>query len=517
MLGSSILVSLATVMVSAINFLSQVVLAWKFGASSSMDVYLLAISVPMFISGVLSVGMSYSLVPALVSYQPQPDSFRQLSGLLLVSFILLAAVIVGLGSWLTAGQIALLGPQLSDLQMAEAVEIARISWLTAGVMIFIAYLRGLHNAKQRFLFATFASTVPPLCVIFAGLFVSSSGGTVYIAWAMLLGSVLLVPLLLVHSHMDLNLSSTNLQAFSEAKKYISRLPLIVVAVLCFTIFQASDAFWATQLGKGNLAHLSYCQRLVVSLGNLVIAGPAAVVLTRFSRSHTAGRPQELLDDTQRVIRMVLACASPVAVYLTVFAEPTLALLFERGAFNQQTTHEVATLLPWMMLGMVPMLCVVVIFRAIFARQEVLWAAGLGILTSLIYFGLSGLLSWSLGALGIAVAYACTWWTILLLSIGVLWRGRFERLTHSDNGKFICKVAFSLSVTGVVGLACRDWTSYMEAVDIALALRLLIFGVTGAVVYVGLTFAMHIEEIRLLFFYMFRKVEAAAELMGRRRL
>ena len=517
MLGSSILVSLVTVLVSAINFLSQVVLAWKFGASSSMDIYLLAISGPMFISGVLSVGMSYSLVPALVNNQLQPDSFRQLSGLLFTSFLLLAGIIAGLGYWLTAGQIALLGHQLSDLEMTEAVEIARVSWLTAGVMVLIAYLRGLHNAKQRFLFATFASAVPPLCVIFAGLLVPSSGGTVYIAWATLFGCVLLVPLLLVHSHIDLNLSCTNLLVFAEVKKYLIRLPLIFVAVLCFTVFQASDAFWASQLGEGNLAHLSYCQRLVVSLGNLVIAGPAALVLTRFSRAHAAGRPQELLDDTQRVIRMVLACASPVAVYLTIFAKPTLGLLFERGAFTQETTQEVATLLPWMMLGMVPMLCVVVIFRAIFARQEILWAAGLGTLTSLIYFGLSGLLSWSFAALGIAVAYACTWWTILLLSIGVLWRGRFKHLTQSDNGKFIYKLAIVLTVTGVVGLACRGWTSHIEAVDIALALRLSILGFTGALLYVGLAVAIHIGEIRLLFFYILRKVHTASELLGRRGL
>lgn len=505
MLGSSILVTLATLLVSAINFLSQVVLAWKFGASSSMDTYLLAISFPMFVSGVLSVGLSYSLVPALVNFQHQRDSYRHFSGLLFISFLLLAFLIGSVGCLLTPFQIAILGPLLSDLEATQAIEIARVSWVTAGVMVLIGYLRGLHNAGQQFLLATLASAVPPLCVIIAGLLVGAPGGATYISWAMLVGFVLLIPLLLVHSHSDITLSPRNIQAYPAVRDYLGQLPLIILAVLCFTAFQASDSYWAPRLGEGQLSHLSYCQRLVVSLGNLVIAGPAAVLLPKLAIAHTEGRTQDFFAYTQCVIRMVLACSLPVAAYASVLAEPAVRLFFERGAFDQQATKDVAVLLPWMMLGMVPMLCVVVIFRAIFARQEVLWAAILGTLTFVIYFSFSGWMSQSFGASGIAMAYTCTWWTIFILSICVLWRGRLKQLAHSGNAKFICKLILALCVTGGLGLASSDWVSHSDAIGIPLAMRLGLVGLVGAMLYVILAVGIRIDEIRLLFFYMFHKL------------
>jgi putative peptidoglycan lipid II flippase len=513
MLGSSILVSLATLLVSATSFLSQVVLAWRFGASSTMDIYLLAVSVPMFISAAFSVSLSYSLVPALLSYHPQPDSFRQISGILFIIFFLLAVLIASLGSLVTPWQIAILGTLLSNQEITEAIQIARVSWMTAGVMVLIAYLRGLHNAKQRFLLATFSSTVPPVCVIFAGLLATPNVGPIFIAWAMLFGFVLLVPLLLFHSYSDLNLSYTSLRAFPTAKNYLIRLPLIILAVLCFIAFQVSDAFWASHLVEGNLAQLGYVQRLVVSLGNLVIAGPAAVILPKLSMAHSEGRSQDLLADVLRVIRMVLACALPVAVCVSVLAQPTVHLLFERGAFDQYATGEVSILLPWMMLGMVPMLCVVVIFRAIFARQEVLWAAGIGVCTSILYFILSGLLAQSFGALGIALAYSCTWWIIFIVSMGVLWRGKLSQLTKSDNGKFIGKLSIVLALTAALGLASNGWISHPDATQASVVLRLCLVGFISALLYVCLAVLIQIEEIRLLFFYMLQKLGLDSKLFG----
>ena len=501
MLGASILVSLATVLVSGINFLAQVVLAWKFGATSSMDIYLIAISVPMFISGVLSVGLSYSLVPALLSYERQGHSYRQFSGLLFLGFLFMAAIIAGLGYLVTPWQIHIFGPLLSKLQVAEAVSVARISWVTAGVMVLIAYLRGLQNSQQHFLFPAFAIAVPSLCVIFAGLLTTASVRPDCIAWAMLLGFVILVPVLLISSYTYMDLSSRSFQALPGVKNYLFQLPLIVLAVLCFTAFQASDSYWAPQLGEGRLAHLSYCQRLVVSIGNLVIAGPAAVVLPRLSNAHVEGRAQDLLADSERVIRLVLACCLPVAVYVSVVAEPAISLLFERGAFTQQDTREVADLLPWMMIGMVPMLCVVMIFRAIFARQEILWAAGIGCLTSALYFGLSGWLSDSFGALGIAIAYAGTWWIVFLISLCALWRGRLRQLTHRTNVGFIGKLVLALAVTGSIGFISNDWFIQSNASSSTLIFRLVVVALASAVCYIGLAIFIRIDEIRLLLSFL----------------
>src|SRR4051812_16966975 len=65
MLRATMLVSLLAALGSGISFLNQLVLAHIFGANSEMDAYLLAISVPLTISGLITGVLSYQLVPAL--------------------------------------------------------------------------------------------------------------------------------------------------------------------------------------------------------------------------------------------------------------------------------------------------------------------------------------------------------------------------------------------------------------------------------------------------------------------
>lgn len=506
MLGTSILVSLATVLVSIINFLSQTVLAWKFGATHAMDIYLLSISVPMFVSGILSVGLSYSLVPTLIHHQSTPDKSRRFAGQLFVSFFLIATCIACLGYVLAPLQISILSPSLSEFELNDAVLVARIAWITSGVMILSAFLRGMHNARKYFLFASLVSFVPSLCVIWTGLYISGTDEIVSIAWAMLIGFAFLTPLLLIHTFRFLDFSNSFSASFASSRRYLIGLPMTILAVLCFTAFQAIDSYWAPQIGEGNLAYLGYCQRLVVALGNLVIAGPIAVVMPKLSLAYTEGRVLDLLASTQRVIRMVLACSIPFAVFIGFLSEPIVRLFFERGAFTPGATREVATLLPWMMVGMVPMLCVVVIFKALFARQMITWAAGTGIFTTLLYFTLSGVLSRPLGVLGIALAYASTWWVIFFLSIYVLWRRDLKQFAHSDNGRFLGRLA---ALSFVVGIFCAFgnwWITQSNAYGITLAFQIGLVGVLGGSIYNGLAvWVMRLDEIRHLLSFIFQKL------------
>jgi len=505
MLGTSILVSLATVMVSLVNFLSQMVLAWKFGATNTMDTYLLSISVPMFVSGIVTVGLSYSLVPALILQQSRADNCRRFAGQLFVSFLLIATCIACLGYFVAPHQISVLSASLTEPELNSAVAVARIAWITSGAMILSAFLRGMHNAKQSFLFASLVGMVPTLCIICTGLFISGDE-IVSIAWAMLIGFLLLIPLLLIHSFQDFDFSKSFVASFTDGRSYLFSLPMTIFAVLCFTAFQAIDSYWAPQIGEGNLAYLGYCQRLVVALGNLVIAGPIAVVMPKLSLAHAQGRAHDLLADTQRVIRMVLACSLPVAVLIGFLSKPVIQLLFERGAFTNQATHEVASLLPWMMAGMVPMLCVVVIFKALFARQMVSLAAAIGIFTTLFYFLLSAMLSHPFGAIGIAFAYASTWWVVFFLSIYVLWREDLRQFTHGDNGVFFGRLMALLTLIGAFSAFGNWWITQANGYGLPLALQICLVTLLGGMIYIGLAVrAFRLDEIRLLLTFIFQKL------------
>lgn len=499
MLTSSILVSLASLLVSLISFANQLVLARLFGASMSMDAYLIANSVPMLVAGVLSAVLAYSLVPALMVQKADFASYRRFSGLLLISLVVVSGMISVAGFLAAPLQIGMLGEALLSASRQEAIAIARISWMTAGVILIVGHLSAMHNAASRFLVPIFASMVPFIGMIVAGLTFGTACGPLAVAWGMLAGFLLVIPVLLIRTLPELDFSNLCLLMWKDVAGYLVRTPLIILAMLCFTVFQSIDAYWAPQIGTGNLAYLGYSQRILVSLGTLVIAGPAAVILPRLAEAYADGRITDLLQDTQRAVRMVTAFALPVALSVSILAAPLVQLLFERGAFDRQATQGVATILPLMMAGMMAMLCVVMIFRALFAKHDIARVSILGILTTVLYFGLSGLLSQRLGVGGIALAYALTWWLVLFLSTLILWRGYMTMIFSRENLVFASKLVLLTLITCIVVAAGKLWI--VES-DLRLALLILRMGIVAAlavtVYFIVAIRVLNIKDVKLIY-------------------
>jgi len=215
MIGSSILLSILTLIAGLTSFLNQVVMARLFGASVGMDAYLIAISIPMFVSGMLSAVMSYSLVPALVTYKADPAIYRRFSGLLFLSLIVLALVIGCMGFVAAPVQVGILGGSLSAQAWVDAIQIARFSWLTVALTLVVGYLNAMHNAAKIFLLPAAVSILPYVGMIMGGLAFGSAHGPLAIAWGMFAGYLLAIPALLLGSLPTLDLSLNCLRLWKD--------------------------------------------------------------------------------------------------------------------------------------------------------------------------------------------------------------------------------------------------------------------------------------------------------------
>lgn len=506
MLKSSLVVNLATLLVSLVGFVNQIVLAKLFGASISMDAYLISLSAPMLVSGIVSAGIGYTTVPAMMIHKSNLEEYRRFSGLLLISLTAISAAISIAGFLAAPAQIAILGASLPSATQRQAIEIARLAWITAGVMIVAAYFKAVHNAANRLLLATAAGIVPFLTMIAAGLLFADSFGPVAVAWGMLLGFLLVIPLLWLHARSDIEISAKCLRLAKSVAEYLSRAPLILLAMLCFTVFQSIDAYWAPQIGTGNLAYLGYCHRLLVAIGNLLIVGPSAAILPRLAAAHADGRIDDLLRDSLRALRMVFVIAVPIALAVSVLATPIVQILFERGAFDHRATQAVAALLPPMMFGMAAMLCIVIVCRALFARHDNLWASMLGIFTTVLYFFFSAILSKKMGATGIALSYALTWWLMLALSIVILWRGHLDLFFRKETGLFVGRIAVLTGLTGAVLTVGAELIKLAntEGWMLLFLLGIVAVTVTGCFLFLAIR-ALRLEEIRLLYAFLISKL------------
>jgi putative peptidoglycan lipid II flippase len=431
------------------TFVNQLVIARSFGTGGHMDAYLIAISVPFLVMGIVGGIISYGVVPILSGRRlTDKQNYRRFVGEILIAFALLGLSVAVVGYFISPVLLSVLAPALSQLVRPEAIGIARISWITVGCCFIVSYLAAVQNAERRFAWPVLTAMLPFLGMIMAAVLWASRIGTLALAWGMLAGNILSVIVLWLGVNSEISLRSSPNNVWRETQPILAAIPLILISTLCFTVFGTVDAFWASSLGPSNVSYLGYGQRIVIALGTFVIQGPSVVLGPYLSEFAAAGQVSRFRETAARAVRTVLAVTVPVALLIGLLRTPIIELLFQRGAFDQRATAGTTSVLVGMLAGMVAMVNVIILLRALHARRDIRGAAIIGALGATIYFSLSGLFSKWLGLSGIVLSYLITWYLLLGFAIWRIWRTEFMRVFALPNLRFIARLLIASAACAI---------------------------------------------------------------------
>jgi putative peptidoglycan lipid II flippase len=453
LLKTGALLSLVSLLIMMVSFANQLVIAGLFGSSEQMTAYLVAFSVPAVFIGAIGMVFSFGLVPLLVKYRETRSDHQEIVKSFAIAIVAIAAGIAILGAATSTYSTVRLGHSLTAAGMADAVRMSYVFWLNAAATVLLAFFVAVHNVKGRFVAPLLSTGLPYAGMILLGLMFGRRYGAIAIALGMLAGTIL-GGILLAIGATELSWRWPFRFAWSETRGLFTAMPLIVAAVLCFCIGSVTDAFWAPRLGPKELAYLGYARRLVLVLGSLVAFGPSAVLTPRLAQLHVTGDDKEFRRCTAQSVRLIFMLATPCAMFFSIFCRPIVRAVFERGAFDATTTTGVAGILPYIMLGSVPMACVVILVKSLFARQMVRGAAMASILQAVTYFVLAGVLSGPLGLRGIALAFAISWWTAMIAVSWLLWAGNLHEIGETQNRKFAAQLAASALFAAFASMATK---------------------------------------------------------------
>jgi putative peptidoglycan lipid II flippase len=496
---ASILVSGLSLCLSLISFVNQVVIANYFGTGSQMDMYLIASSYPLMISGIISSALSFSLIPHFIKkeYELKSDfktyflQFIKIGSILL----LLTGVILLLGSFF-------LIPNFYSFEPKQMVEIKGIIIVTWGIFILsilFAFFTSFFNAKRQFFLPLMLSVLPFLLSIIFTIFFSEKLGIITIAIGICVGYLVAIILSLAKARKEI-MFNKDVDYSSDVLVYFKKLRYPIYAMLSFSIFQAVDAFWAPNLGESALSYLGYSQRLIIAIGALVIIGPSTVLIPRLTTSINEGRMRDYYYESALVMKIVLALTSVMAVIVSMLSAPIIKIMFQRGEFSEESTQGVSDILPYMLTGMVFMLTVVVVFRAVFVRAVSRKVALIGLFTFALYFILSGLLSAYFSITGIGYAYILTWVTIFSLSIKLLFGNELKVFLNKRTVVFAVKQIFNLIlIYFLTHFMIYLFEHYLDQNNFFnLFISTIIIGLTTVIVYGLLSlYIIQIAEIKFL--------------------
>jgi len=239
---------------------------------------------------------------------------------------------------------------------------------------------------------------------------------------------------------------------------------------------------------GANALLNYADRLnQLPLGVIGIA-VGVVLLPELTRALASDDHKQAENLQNRSLEFALALTLPAAVGLMVLPEDIVRLLYERGAFDAETTRLVGQALFAFASGLPAYVMIKVFQPAFFAREDMrtpFWYSCIMVAANI---ALSLALFPQMGHVAIALATSISAWINVLLLIGTQWiRGDFR--PDGVTLKRLALIVLSSIAMGVVLLVLRAPIAvYLETGNFMV--QLIVLGgliVVGTLAYFALLF------------------------------
>lgn len=303
-----------------------------------------------------------------------------------------------------------------------AVELSRVTFPYILFISLASLFSGILNSMGKFAAPAGAPIILNLTMIGALIliffeWIPPGQG---LAWAVFWAGILQLGWLWMACHaqnMDPRLS---LPALTPEVKKLIRLGVpgaISAGVIQINLFM--DMIFASWLPTGAVSYLFYADRLnQLPLGVIGIAISTAL-LPELAKHIKAGEHAQAQDTQNRAIEFALAITLPATIGLVLLAHPTIAVLFERGAFLSDDVQATAYTLAAFALGLPAYVLVKILQTQFFARQDTKTPMMIAIAAVTLNFILNCILIGPLSFIGLALSTALSAWFSAILLISIL--------------------------------------------------------------------------------------------------
>ena len=470
--------------VSALTLLSRItglvreqIGAALFGTSAMMDAFQIAFRIPNLLRRLFAEGaFAQAFVPLLAATRAADGDASTRALVDAVASVLAWALLATCALGIVGAPVLvwLLASGFDPATENAAVLMTRWMFPYIGCMSMVALASGVLNTWRRFAVPAFTPVLLNLSVIGAALLgvpllkVRGIEPIYALAIGVMVGGVLqlglqLPALLRIGMLPRIALAPGRLLAawrHPGVKRILAKMAPALLGVSVAQISLMINSQIASHLGTGAVSTLVYADRLMelpIALLGVALGVVLTPQLAAAKAVHDQARYSGLLDWG---LRLALLLALPCAVALLVFAQPMVATLFHRGAFDGRAVAMTTLAVMGWGVGVLGLVAMKVVAPAFFARQDMrtpMWVAvGALLLTQLLNAGLILGLGMGVAALALSIGLAANANAGLLL-----WLLRRRGLYQPTAGwlGFAWRVLLASSVMGAgMAVAARrvDW-------------------------------------------------------------
>jgi putative peptidoglycan lipid II flippase len=281
------------------------------------------------------------------------------------------------------------------------VDLLRIQLASAVMFGLGGLVVGILNAHQIFLIPALTPSMYQFGLIFGTLVLAPRMGIYGLAWGVVAGAALYlllqVPTLLRrHGTYTPTLGLRDPSVREVITLMGPRLLGVAVVQLNFWV----NTWLASQMSEGSVAGLQYGFALMLMAQAAIAQSVAIAAMPTFSAQYALGKIDEMRHALAASLRGVLLLSLPASLGLILLRKPVIAMLYQRGEFDANSTELVAWALLWYAAGLVGHSVMEVLTRAFYAQHDTKTpvligtvAMGLNVLFSFVFSSLFTRLGW----------------------------------------------------------------------------------------------------------------------------
>ena len=323
----------------ATGLFREIIVAAHFGTSEQMDAYLVASTIAGLMFVWLRTPIRVVLIPCFteeLNTRGERPAWENAS-VLLNSATILLLMLAGIGWLLSPVMVALIAPGFNQETQVLSTELTRLMMLTVVFLGLAKLLSAFYHSYQRFarpgMMGALDNVVIIPSVLVLAPFIGIYGLVISAVLGTLAQALIQAPILWQKRHYykpELDLKNPALRRMAWMS-----LPLLV-ATGGNKLDAIVDRVFASLLRPGSLSALSYGHRLTYAHYELFVTSLTTVLFPFFSKIAGIQDYDELGKKLFKSLRTMFWIVFPVSVAILLLHEPLVRLVFQRGAFSEES-------------------------------------------------------------------------------------------------------------------------------------------------------------------------------------
>jgi putative peptidoglycan lipid II flippase len=501
--------SLATGLSRVLGLAREIVAASFFGTRGPASAFTLAFQVPNLVANLFAnAALSAAFVPVftdLLAQGRKREAFRLASTLFWIMLIVLGTVTAF--SMVAAGVIMPLftGPTFNGPLNALTVGLAQILFPVILILGLTGLLVGVLQSYEHFTIPAISPAVWNLVIIvlvvvlrphFHGGVENGNQQYAYAIAVLVATAVQLLMAFAALGRIDFRLQLSIDWHDPRIRQVFTLMLPVTIGLGIVNLDQVINSVFGTLVTKEGPSAIDKAFRIYMLPQGLFSVAVATVLFPTLSRMASRRQVTSMRKAIGVGMRQINLMLIPASVFIIVLSTPIVRLVFERGAFNNQSTDLTSTALFWFAFSLPFGGLNLLLTRVFFAVQRP-WIptrlAGLNIVVDIVVsiglykpFGIAGLIIGTVAANAVMTA----------LQLYYLRIGFNGRLDGTQTAMITARIAVASVLLGVVSWVV--WRMLDSLLGVSLLAQIVSIGaaaLAGVLVYARAVFAMRVPEAR----------------------